>query len=206
MAGRCVTTPYQTEREAVCAYFSLGLSHESIIVTFLDQYHGIQMSVRSLRRRLSEWNLRRHNVVNCSEESLVEAVREEVNRSGGELGYRQMWHLLRVGRHIRVSRAKVSRKLNQKSVGAFRRFRLSRPRTSFQRSLWSMVMPIQLGHSNRLLTPRSLLMYKVVYFAGGENTAASGSRRMSKQKTQEIYPPFLSQSWAKPLVALRWLR
>lgn len=111
MAARCVTATYETEREAICAYFALGFSHKSIL-TFLNQYHGIQMSLRSLRRRLSKWNLRRHNFINCSEDSLVEAIRQEVNTSGGDLGYRQMWCLLRVGRHIRVPRGKVSRHVN----------------------------------------------------------------------------------------------
>ena len=111
---------FDTVEEAIAAYFSLGLSKDlwkvlglrhATIQQFLRQYHGIDMSLRTLRRRLCELNLKRHNAASCSDAALREAVRREIATSGGSIGYRQVWHNLRIKHQIHVCRRKVSQRL-----------------------------------------------------------------------------------------------
>ena len=101
---------FDTVEEAIAAYFSLGLRHATI-QQFLRQYHGIDMSLRTLRRRLCELNLKRHNAASCSDAALREAVRREIATSGGSIGYRQVWHNLPIKHQIHVCRRKVSQRL-----------------------------------------------------------------------------------------------
>lgn len=108
MADTCISRDFPTEEEAIKAYFSLGLTHGSIL-TFLKEYHGVNLSIRTLRRRLHQFGLKRHNSINCTEESLMKAVQSELASSCGTVGYRQIWHQLRVRHHLTVSRAKVSK-------------------------------------------------------------------------------------------------
>ena len=101
---------FETEEEAIVAYFSLGIRHEMILL-YLRRFHGFDISLRTLRRRLSGLNLRRHNAASCSDDVLREAVRRELATSGGTMGYRQLWHILRVKHNIHVCRRKVSHRL-----------------------------------------------------------------------------------------------
>jgi hypothetical protein len=106
MAGQYTRTEFETEEEALKAYFSLGITHEAIR-NFLAEYHGIDWSLRTLRRRLSDLGLKRHQYSNCSPQSVEHAVRQEISESGGSVGYRQVWSNLRVKHHVIVSRSKV---------------------------------------------------------------------------------------------------
>lgn len=106
MAAHYTLAENLSEDELIIGYFSLGFRHQSI-QTFLAECHNVDMSIRTLRRRLAILDLKRHNVMNCSEESLRSAIRSELARSRGTIGYRQIWHNLRVKHHITVPRRKV---------------------------------------------------------------------------------------------------
>lgn len=106
MASHVTQRSGLTLEEAIKAYFALRLPHNTIL-RFLQEYHGVQLSLRTLRRRLCEYGLRRHYYSSCSDDSLVQTVREELSSAGGSIGYRQMWHNLRVKHHIYTSREKV---------------------------------------------------------------------------------------------------
>ena len=80
---------FETEEEAIVAYFKLGIRHEMILL-YLRRFHGFDISLRTLRRRLSGLNLRRHNAASCSDDMLREAVRRELATSGGTTGYCQL--------------------------------------------------------------------------------------------------------------------
>ena len=47
-----------TEKEAIEAYFNSGFSY--VILSFLEKYHDMPMSLSTLKRRLSEYNLKRN--------------------------------------------------------------------------------------------------------------------------------------------------
>ena len=53
---------FETEEEAIVAYFSLGIRHETILL-YLRRFHGFDISLRTLPRRLSELNL--HEKAQC---------------------------------------------------------------------------------------------------------------------------------------------
>ena len=48
-----------TEKEAIEAYFNSGFSYNAILC-FLEEYHDMSMSLSTLKRRLSQCNLKRN--------------------------------------------------------------------------------------------------------------------------------------------------
>ena len=107
MAQEYISQVFTSKQSEIEAYFNLGLSYESIIACLME-YRDIQISLRTLRRRLRQFGLKRHNVLNCSEEAFYQAVENQLRSSaGGAVGYRQIWHNLRLRHHLTVSRSKV---------------------------------------------------------------------------------------------------
>ena len=73
-------------------YFRLGLQQWEILA-FLMLQHGIQLSLRQLKRILSRRGLRRRNNTSDMEDAL-KAIETELNGSGSIVGYRGMWQRL----------------------------------------------------------------------------------------------------------------
>ena len=48
------------EEDAIRDYFRKGLTYDDMLA-FLDKYHGIEMSVVTLKRRIKEYGLKRRN-------------------------------------------------------------------------------------------------------------------------------------------------
>ena len=91
------------------------------------------MSLRTLKRRLSDFGLRRNMIDHENiERRIREVIENEIsNGSGASLGYRSMWHLLRLQYHIHVPRGVVARILQEvdpEGVEQRQRRRLSRRR------------------------------------------------------------------------------
>ena len=120
---------YSLEREIIQNYFYSGYSYE-IITELLKQLHNINMSVRTLKRRLKDYGLRRNqNEVN--EDELRNITREEINTAGRTQGYRAVWHTLRLERHLCVPRqqvANVIKELDPEGVELRQRHRFTRRR------------------------------------------------------------------------------
>ena len=58
--------------------------------------HGVEMTVRTLKRRLKSYQLsrRKENESFC-EDDVRDLIRQEMQSAGGSLaGYRKMWHIL----------------------------------------------------------------------------------------------------------------
>ena len=102
------------EREIITHYFHLGYPNE-IIREFLSNYHDITMSLRTLKRRLRDFGLRRNGNMNEDvQERIREVIENEIsNGSGASLGYRSMWHLLRLQYHVHVPRRVVAQILHE---------------------------------------------------------------------------------------------
>ena len=120
------------EREIITHYFHLGYPNE-VIREFLSNYHGITMSLRTLKRRLRDFNLRSNGNMNEDvQERIREVIESEISSgSGASLGYRSMSHLLRLQYHVHVPRRVVAEILNEvdpEGVQQRRRRRLSRRR------------------------------------------------------------------------------
>ena len=70
------------------------------------------MSVRTLKRRLANFKLSRKNN-EIDEEKIKIVMRNEVEGSGSQAGYRKMWHLLRIKHNIVVPRNLVAEYLKE---------------------------------------------------------------------------------------------
>ena len=92
-------------------YFHRGFSYLSII-SFLNNHHGIELSIRTLQNRLSEYGLRRRGT-NTPDAVIYEAMEQELDGPGCMRGYRAMWHCLRLQYGIQTSRNNVERILRE---------------------------------------------------------------------------------------------
>ena len=82
--------------------FHLGYDYKTI-TNMLQVYHGITMSVRTLKRRLQSYILvKRKNSV--SEALIRNVIRREMQGPGQLAGYRKMWHILRIKHHVHAPR------------------------------------------------------------------------------------------------------
>ena len=108
-------------------YFHQGYEYQ-VILDFLSLQHGITTSLSTLKWRLHDYQLNtRQRVVD--EEELRGIVQQEISGPGVLLGYRAVWHSLRLIHHIVVPRRKVAsilRELNPDAVLQRRSRRLTR--------------------------------------------------------------------------------
>lgn len=108
--GYCVLPPYLPHLQDQCAdrndiiqqYFQLGLDYSEILIS-LFLFHGIQLSLRQLKRILAGKGLRRRKYQNNPSE-IVAAIEQELRKTGGLLGYRQMHQRLRLDYGIVTSK------------------------------------------------------------------------------------------------------
>ena len=110
--------------ELVSRDFKQGYNNLEIL-EFL-KLHGINISLSTLKRRLTSLGLSRRRFV--SDDELRRAVEKELGRSGCFVGYRKMWALLRM-KEIIVKRARVMtllRELDPNGVESRRKKRLRR--------------------------------------------------------------------------------
>jgi len=89
-------------------YFKLGLKY-SAIVQFLKKYHAIEMSVRTLKRKLRGLGLKKYDDV--SEQLLESVIRREIQGPPAFFGYRRMQQHLRTNFNIKVQRDRIMRTL-----------------------------------------------------------------------------------------------
>lgn len=94
------------QRNYIEYYFHLGYKYEDI-VNLLNIYHGISMSVRTLKRRLLKYDLKKKNV-NINEQELRNIIQKEIEGIGQLSGYRKIWHLIRINHHIHAPRKLVA--------------------------------------------------------------------------------------------------
>ena len=88
-----VLSSTEGERLAIKHYFKKGFCYETI-VHFLAEYHRISMNVRTLKRRLRHYGLRRRNHLH-SERTVREIIKREIEGPFSLLGYRGMWNKLK---------------------------------------------------------------------------------------------------------------
>ena len=75
-----------TEKESICHYFQRNFSYQSI-VSILKKYHGICISVRTVKRRLHDYGLKRRKCEN--RENVVRSIiDQEITGPSSLIGYR----------------------------------------------------------------------------------------------------------------------
>jgi len=122
-----VTNRNYDRDQLVEQYFNLGLNYSEILA-FLCVIHGIQLSLRQLKRLLFKKRLtrRKHH---SEPDEVVNAVEKELSGSGKLLGYRLMHQRLRLDYGLVVSRETVRvilKSLDPESVARRSRNRLKR--------------------------------------------------------------------------------
>jgi hypothetical protein len=95
----------EEEEEAIRYYFRRSYDYNAIL-EFLDKYHDIRMSKRTLLNRLRDYGLNRRNR-NVDEDLLRDHINRELQGSGNLLGYRAMWRRLHLKYDINVPRSAV---------------------------------------------------------------------------------------------------
>ena len=114
-------------KEVITYYFNCGYTYDTMI-DFLKTHHGISMSLRTLNRRLKEYNLKRKNVT-VDEANVRNLVRMEMANAGEQSGYRTIWHALRLIHNVHPPRemvARILRELDPAASHARRARRLTR--------------------------------------------------------------------------------
>ena len=116
--GKCVVQHGRREPLAIEHYFKRGFCYETI-VHFLAEYHGISMNVRTLKRRLRHYGLRRRNHLHSEHAGTVrEIIKREIVSPSSLLGYRGMWNKLRTTYHVTVPRDMVMKILRELDLDA----------------------------------------------------------------------------------------
>ena len=92
----CPECGVELDREEVIItnYFEKGYHYEKIII-FLSKFHGINISLRTLKRRLQSYGLSRKGM-NVDEELVRRRMQQELDGPGCLYGYRAMWHTLKL--------------------------------------------------------------------------------------------------------------
>ena len=93
------------EKEAIRYYFSKNYDYQTIL-RFLKKFHDINISRGTLLNRLKEYGLRRRRCV-VNEGNIRHCIQQELDGSGGLLGYRAMWRKLHFKYGINVPRSVV---------------------------------------------------------------------------------------------------
>ena len=102
--------PDPAENELIQFYFLKGFEYNEILL-FMSKYHGIEMSLRTLKRRLRSFALKRRNAV-IDHQECRRAVTELVNGPGNLRGYRAIWHSLQL-QGMRVPRGIVQQLVHE---------------------------------------------------------------------------------------------
>ena len=84
----------QGEEETIRDYFKNGFSYDEILA-LLDKYHGIRMSIATLKRRIKEYGLKRRNM-RYDLNSVRNKIRSLLDGPDCMEGYRHIWHALKM--------------------------------------------------------------------------------------------------------------
>jgi transposase len=113
--------------DLIVKYFRLGMKYTEILM-FLASVHGIQLSLRQLKRVVTKRGLSRRKNYSSTDE-VVQAVERELNSSGNSIGYRAMHQRLQTDYGLVVRKdavRRVLRVLDPEGVEARLRHRLRR--------------------------------------------------------------------------------
>ena len=91
------------EKDIIWNYFQAGYHYE-VIVMFLRLYHNINISKRTLERKLSYYGFRRREFSNVTINELKNVIESEIQGPASMRGYRGLWHSLKTNYGIIVQR------------------------------------------------------------------------------------------------------
>ena len=104
----------QTEdemKQAIQYYFQRGFNYETIL-SFLEKYHSITISRRTLLNRLKTYGLSRRGC-NVDDNQIRQYIIEELDGPGRQSGYRAMWRRLKAKHGLNIPRSLVAHLLKE---------------------------------------------------------------------------------------------
>ena len=99
------------EKEMISYYFKKGYKYTAIVL-FLRLHHNIEISIRTLKRRLQTYGLQR-KICNITEDSLKQIISREIEGSAAVRGYRAPWSSLKVWYRVNIKRDVVMKLLRE---------------------------------------------------------------------------------------------
>ena len=99
------------EKDIIQCYFNRGFTYE-VILHFLQKYHGLSISLRTLKRKLNKFGFKRRNNT-IDDETIRNLVKIEMENAGEQSGYRTIWHALRLVHNVHAPRDLVARLLKE---------------------------------------------------------------------------------------------
>ena len=91
------------EKDIIRNYFQAGYHYE-VIVMFLRLYHNINISKRTLERKLSYYGFRRREFSNVTINELKNVIESEIQGPASMRGYCGLWHSLKTNYGITVQK------------------------------------------------------------------------------------------------------
>ena len=82
------------KKTLICEYFNRAFKYNEILM-LLDKYHGITLSIATLKRSLNVYNLKRRNPV-YDVDFVRDKIKSLLDGPGCMGGYRHVWHTLRL--------------------------------------------------------------------------------------------------------------
>ena len=110
------------EKDILTYYFYASYTYEAI-TKFLSNYHDVSVSIRTLKRRFSEYGLKIKDRT-LSNDVISQLIQSEIQGPHIMHGYREIWHLLKTSYNISVTRDSVMKLLKEliqrdRKCGAF---------------------------------------------------------------------------------------
>ena len=99
------------EGDVIRFYFHKGYRYESIRI-FLMIYHDLSMSVRTIKRRLHQYGLRKRDL-SLSHHRVRQIIRNEIKGPSSIRGYRGIWNMLKSTYNLSVPRDSVMQILRE---------------------------------------------------------------------------------------------
>ena len=91
------------EKDIIWNYFQAGYHYE-VIVMFLRLYHNINISKRTLERKLSYYGFRKREFTNVTINELKNVIESEIQGPASMRGYRGLWNSLKANYGIMVQK------------------------------------------------------------------------------------------------------
>ena len=102
----------ESQKNIIETYFLAGFECDTI-VSFLEEFHGIHISLSTLKRRLRDYRLKRRSSVDLNQNDVRKIIRDELDGSSCMSGYRAMWHTLRLKHGLCIPRSTVQSLLKE---------------------------------------------------------------------------------------------
>ena len=112
------------EKDIIWNYFQAGYHYE-IIVMFLRLYHNINISKRTLKRRLSYYGFQRRGFCNVTLNELKNVIESEIQGPASMRSYRGLWHYLKAN-HGTIVQRDILKEIDPKGTNMSKACRLCR--------------------------------------------------------------------------------